>query len=244
MNGWGVRPWNWEFSTGVQHEIMPRLSTGLTYFRRVQGNFFVTDNEALGASDFIPFSVTLPTDPRLPNSGRTLTGLYDQRAVVVNRNVVKAAGQFGNQYQHWNGFDLTVDSRPRQRLVPSRRGQQRRDDDRQLRNREAGAGSLAPDVGILSSPGHHACFRLQPPSRRRLDTRGLLPPGQRLGHHLQGAGLVRSAVRTFELAATFQSVQGPIVGRERSLHQRRHRSRPGAGTRTVKFLAQDRRRLA
>ncbi len=29
---------------------------------------------------------------------------------------MKAADQFGNQYQHWNGFDLTVDARPRNGL--------------------------------------------------------------------------------------------------------------------------------
>jgi hypothetical protein len=111
LNGWGVRPWNWEFSTSVQHELMPRVSVSAGYFRRVQGNFFVTDNEALSAADFLPFSVTVPSDPRLSNAGTTFAGLYDQRATVVNRNVVKAASQFGNQYQHWNGVDTSVDVR-------------------------------------------------------------------------------------------------------------------------------------
>ena len=113
MNGWGVRPWNWEFSTSVQHEILPRLSVNAGYFRRVQGNFFVTDNEALGPSDFLPYSITVPSDSRLSNAGTTITGLYDQRAPVVNRNVVKAASQFGNQLQHWNGVDLGIDARLR-----------------------------------------------------------------------------------------------------------------------------------
>jgi hypothetical protein len=111
LNGWGVRPWNWEFSTSVQHEIMPRMSLNVGYFRRVQGNFFVTDNEAVSAADFIPFTTTVPSDSRLANAGGTLTGLYDQRATVVNRNVVKAASQFGNQYQHWNGVDASIDAR-------------------------------------------------------------------------------------------------------------------------------------
>src|SRR5262249_40877341 len=77
------------------------------------GNFMVLDNEALAPSDFLPFSVTVPSDSRLPNAGSTVTGLYDQTATVLNRNVVKAASQFGNQYFHWNGFDISVDARLR-----------------------------------------------------------------------------------------------------------------------------------
>jgi hypothetical protein len=113
LNGWGARPWNWEFSTSIQHELMPRVSLGVGYFRRVQGNFFVTDNEALTPGDFLPYSVTVPTDARLSNTGETISGLYDQRATVVNRNVVKAATQFGNQFQHWNGVDVNLDARLR-----------------------------------------------------------------------------------------------------------------------------------
>ena len=111
LNGWGVRPSNWEFSTSVQHELMPRVSINAGYYRRIMGNFMVLDNEALSASDFLPFSVTVPNDSRIPNAGATLTGLYDQKATVLNKNVVKAASQFGNQYQHWNGFDISIDAR-------------------------------------------------------------------------------------------------------------------------------------
>lgn len=113
MNGWGVRPWNWEFSAGVQQQIVPRVSASLSYYRRIQGNFFITDNEALGASDFTPYSITVPTDARLPNSGQTVTGLYDVNAAVAARNVVKDASAYGAQYQHYNGYDFTVDARMR-----------------------------------------------------------------------------------------------------------------------------------
>src|SRR4030095_174267 len=111
LNGWGVRPWNWEFSTSVQHQLLPRVALNAGYYRRIMGNFMVLDNEALNAGDFLPCSGTVPSDPRLPNAGETLTGLYDQRATVLNKNVVKAASQFGNQYQHWNGFDVSIDAR-------------------------------------------------------------------------------------------------------------------------------------
>ena len=34
LEGWGVRGYNWEFSAGVQREVIPRVSVDLTYFRR------------------------------------------------------------------------------------------------------------------------------------------------------------------------------------------------------------------
>jgi hypothetical protein len=117
MEGWGVRPWNWEFSAGIQRELVPRLSASFGYFRRVNGNFFVTDNEALSRADFTEYSVTVANDGRLPNAGQTIGGLFDQNAIVANRNVVKDASEFGKQQQHWDGVDLTLDARLRNGLL-------------------------------------------------------------------------------------------------------------------------------
>ena len=65
MEGWGVRPWNWEFSAGVQQELMPRLSASFGYFRRINGNFFVTDNLAVEPADYEEWSFVAPTDAML-----------------------------------------------------------------------------------------------------------------------------------------------------------------------------------
>jgi hypothetical protein len=117
MNGWGVRPYNWEFSASVQQELMPRLSATVGYFRRIQGNFYVQDNEALSRTDFTEFSATIPAAGSLggtiPGGGTTIGGLYDQNMLVVNRNVIKDASQFGDQRRHWDGFDITLDARLR-----------------------------------------------------------------------------------------------------------------------------------
>ena len=44
LNGWGTRPYQWEFSTSVQHELRRGVSVDVGYFRRWFGNFGVTDN--------------------------------------------------------------------------------------------------------------------------------------------------------------------------------------------------------
>jgi hypothetical protein len=117
LDGWGVRPWNWEFSAGIQQEILPRLSASVAYFRRVNGNFQITDNEALGRADFTGYSVTAPsTDNRLPTAGQTVGGFFDQNQIVVARNVVKDADDFGKQLAHWDGIDISIDARLRNGL--------------------------------------------------------------------------------------------------------------------------------
>ena len=118
MNGFGVRPYNWEFSAGVQREVASRMSVEFAYFRRWFGNFAATDNRALAATDFSPFSVTAPVDARLPGGGGNLIpGFLDANKIVAQDNYFTAAGNVGSQIQHWNGFDLTTNIRPRQGVL-------------------------------------------------------------------------------------------------------------------------------
>jgi Carboxypeptidase regulatory-like domain/TonB-dependent Receptor Plug Domain len=117
LSGWNNRPWNWEFSAGVQREVSPRVSAGITYYRRINGGFLVTDNTATVASDYTPYNLTVPTDSRLPLSGQSLT-YYDVNPVLKSgaggtavSNRTTFASNYGNQYQHWNGVDITGTSR-------------------------------------------------------------------------------------------------------------------------------------
>jgi hypothetical protein len=116
MNGWGVRPYNWEFSTSIQQQILPRVSASFGYFRRIYGNFNVQDNEALGPNDFTQYSVVIPTTAgvggqTVPNAGQTLGGFFDQNFNPPARNVIKSAAQFGRERIHWDGIDVSVDAR-------------------------------------------------------------------------------------------------------------------------------------
>jgi hypothetical protein len=116
MEGWGVRPYNYEFSAGIQQELLPRVSASVGYFSRVYGNFMVQDNENLSRADFTEYSIVVPTDARLPNSGQTVRGIYDPNILVGARNVIKSADDFGKQQHHWNGVDFSVDARMRNGL--------------------------------------------------------------------------------------------------------------------------------
>ena len=115
LDGWGVRPYNWEFSASVQQEVAPRVSVSFGYFRRINGNFQITDNEALTAANFTRFSVVMPANGtsqfQLPNVGEVVDGYYDVNGVVTAKNVVKDASKLGKQIDHWDGFDLTGDVR-------------------------------------------------------------------------------------------------------------------------------------
>ena len=116
LNGWATRPYQWEFSASVQREVAPRTSVDFGYFRRWYGNFAVIDNLAVPSSGYDQFSIVVPSDSRLPDGGgTTLTGLYDLNPTYSGRiqNQLRLADNYGSQIQHFNGFDLTVNARPR-----------------------------------------------------------------------------------------------------------------------------------
>ena len=113
--GYGHRETNWEFSAGVQRELMRGLSVDVGYFRRMWQNFRVTDNRAVSAADYDTFSMKVPADSRLPGGGGyTLTGLVALKPTAFgrppqNHNTLDEA--FGKQTENWNGADVNVTAR-------------------------------------------------------------------------------------------------------------------------------------
>jgi hypothetical protein len=114
LKGWGVRPSDWNFGVSVQHQVVPRVSAEVGYYRRWDHNFIVTDNRAVGPADFNSFCITEPSDARLPSGGGSpICGLYDVNPAKFGQvdNFVTLASNYGNQTQYWHGVDVTVNAR-------------------------------------------------------------------------------------------------------------------------------------
>jgi hypothetical protein len=115
LHGWGHRPQvNWEFSTGLQHELLSNVSVSVGYFHRTWSRFLATDNQLTGPSDYDPYCTTAPPDSRLPNSGGyEICGLYDIDPLLFGRvNAIQTlADKFGERKEIYQGVDLTINAR-------------------------------------------------------------------------------------------------------------------------------------
>jgi hypothetical protein len=114
LEGWGVRPYNWSFSAGVQRQISRGASIDVGYFRRWYGNFTVVDNQLVTPQDYDQFCITAPAnDSRLPNAGQQICGFYDIKPAKngQSQNLVRLAKHYGDQSEVYNGIDASVNWR-------------------------------------------------------------------------------------------------------------------------------------
>ncbi|MGE0445940.1 MAG: carboxypeptidase regulatory-like domain-containing protein [Vicinamibacterales bacterium] len=107
--GWGRRAFNWEFSVGVQREVMSRVSLDVGYFRRWYGNWTVIDNVALAASDYSQFTVTGAPTLAAGLAGSQATA-FDASS-NVQRRLIARASDYGEQSEQWHGVDISVNAR-------------------------------------------------------------------------------------------------------------------------------------
>jgi len=120
LDGWGIRPSDWNLGVSFEQQLFSRASLSVAYRRRWFHGFFVADNLSVQPSDLTPFSLAAPVDPRLPGGGGyTVSGLYDvvpDKAGQVN-NLVTSSNDFGGWSQVFNGLDVTIDVRAKNGLT-------------------------------------------------------------------------------------------------------------------------------
>jgi hypothetical protein len=135
MNGWGKRGRDWEVGTTLQHAVTHDVSITAGYYHRWFQNFFdasfarqtdasVTSlagrpdvavrNRAVSPTDFDPYCITTPINPRLPGGGgQLLCGLYDINPLKFGLvdNLVTFKGNYGHPSQYYDAVDLTFRAR-------------------------------------------------------------------------------------------------------------------------------------
>jgi hypothetical protein len=183
------------------------------YTRHWWGNFQVTDNTLVSPSDYSPFYVTVPNDPRLPNAGQQLGPFYDinpDKFGQVN-NLLTFADNYGKKTDVYNGVDVSVNVRlPRGILMQGGFNTGREAvDNCSLVGKVDNPGGGITDVNHLSGAGNSAPLLgnitgVASPSPLYCDS---FPPYQTqvklLGSYPLPWGLAASAA--------FQSVPGPQI---------------------------------
>ena len=121
LRGWGVRQNDWQWGLTLQHEVIPRLSAEVSYNRRWFNGLKVTDNTLRGPADYEQFTITAPSDPRLPGGGGyplTLSLVTQAGSDRGVQNYVTFETDFGPERDsHWDGVDFTLNARLRQGLT-------------------------------------------------------------------------------------------------------------------------------
>ena len=185
LSGWGKRAYDWNFGIQVQQELLPRVSVNVGYFRRVFGNFFVTDNRATRAADYDTFSITAPADSRLPgDGGYTISNLYNVRPALsgVTDNYQTFSDVYGAQRRHWNGVEVNFTARVRGGLTFQGGTSTGRRIDATCELRE-----VLPEIGLLNP------YCLQEPPFRT---------------DFKGLGSYTIPVVDVQVSGTFQSLPG------------------------------------
>ena len=120
-SGWGVRDFNWEFGSEIQHELTRGLSVNAGYYFNTGGYYRntdsaqrVSDNLLVAPEDFDQFCVTAPKDPRLPGGGGyQICGLSTIKAEKFGQNqtLVEPVSRFGKDIRHNHFFGFGVNTR-------------------------------------------------------------------------------------------------------------------------------------
>jgi hypothetical protein len=204
IQGWGKRPYSWAGSVSVDRQLAAGVALTVGFYRTTFGNQTVTQNTATTQSDYSPYCITAPVDPRLPASvsGQQICGLYDinpSKFGIVN-NVVTLASNFGKATEYYNGADVNLVARLPHGVNIS------------------GGWNIGNSISLLSTgPGvttskANNCFVVNSPQDSKYTVIGGVATGCETGNPYQNLVKVNGSVPlpwNFQAAAVFQSIPGP-----------------------------------
>jgi hypothetical protein len=104
----------------VQREVVPRVSVYAGYTRRWYDNLFATHNLNVTNADYTQYCLPIPaSDPRLPNAGGQLCGLYDANRIIAPNNLIIDSSTVGRIKDVYDGFDFDANARLGRNMILS-----------------------------------------------------------------------------------------------------------------------------
>lgn len=98
-----TRPFQWEYSASVEHQLGTNIGVTVSYYRRQYYDLYGTVNVAVSPSDYSPVTVTNPLD------GTALT-VYNQNPATLSR-VDNVIGNWDDLKSWYNGVEMAVNRR-------------------------------------------------------------------------------------------------------------------------------------
>ncbi|HXH24238.1 MAG TPA: TonB-dependent receptor [Vicinamibacterales bacterium] len=120
LEGWGVRPHDYQYTVTVQQELLPRVSVEGSFTHRTFHSFFVTDDLTRRGdirSYYETYTLTAPRDPRLAGGGGYPITVFvptaAAAAVPTQRYYMREKDLGAERDSVWDGFEITLNARLR-----------------------------------------------------------------------------------------------------------------------------------
>jgi hypothetical protein len=124
LEGWGVRTHDYQTEVTLQQEILPRVSAEVGYIHRSFHGFFVTnDLNRNHETDWANYTVTVPSDPRLPGGGGYPVTVYVGNTTRPAQNFLTPESTYGDggkeRDSFYDGVNFNVNARMQNGLFVS-----------------------------------------------------------------------------------------------------------------------------
>ncbi len=123
LNGWGVRPHDYQTEVTLQQELLPRVSGEVSYIHRTFHGFFVTDDLNRNVNtDWANYTINAPSDARLPGGGGYPIQVYVPTVTTAAQNFLTRESRYGDGEErnaYYDGINVNLSARMRSGLQVS-----------------------------------------------------------------------------------------------------------------------------
>ncbi len=111
------RQYNWEYTAGFQHQVLPRLAVGAMMYKRTVYDIALQDRTQISPSDYTAFTLPMPSfanDPTLqgvldPNETITVYNLASSKNSVYGAPIVDTSSDQDRSF--YTGFEASFNTR-------------------------------------------------------------------------------------------------------------------------------------